>query len=394
MTDPDPGQLRGIKVLVLFGGSHLFGQERANIEVMRTIREVGAKVRFITDKRHAGGEVERALGRLAFSFARARFTVHWHYALRRPRYLLSNIFALASTAWHLVREARRWQPTHLYVMNWNFFASAFLGFRVLRLPLIFRAGDTLPDHSPFHDWLTRQLLRRTQVMVCNSEFLARDMARLGISPERVRVIHNHPPRREPPDPGEQLPKTFGGVTLLFIGQIARHKGVAVLVEAVRRLLGTGNQINLWLAGESTWGDPLQEQLQSEVRKEGLDERIIFLGKRHDIPALLQRCDIHVCPSIVDDPSPNVIVEAKQEGVPSVAFPVGGIPELLEHKKDGYLCRDATTEALIEGLNYFMQDAEARKAAGQFARESFDRDFGFPRFQRQWAEVFLNSLPAC
>src|SRR6267143_63925 len=56
MTDPDPGQLRGIKVLVLFGGSHLFGQERANIEVMRTIREAGAKVHFITDKRHAGGE--------------------------------------------------------------------------------------------------------------------------------------------------------------------------------------------------------------------------------------------------------------------------------------------------------------------------------------------------
>src|ERR1700686_4808314 len=121
MSGPDPARLRGIKVLAPFGGTHLFGQERANIEVMRTIRDAGAEVRFITDKRYGGGEVERELGRLGFFFSNARFTVHWHYAVRRVRYLLSNVSALVSTAWHLIREVRRWGPTHLYVMNWNFF---------------------------------------------------------------------------------------------------------------------------------------------------------------------------------------------------------------------------------------------------------------------------------
>ena len=58
MTGPESGQLHGVRVLVIFGGSHLFGQERANIEVMRAIRENGAQVHFITDQRHAGGEVE------------------------------------------------------------------------------------------------------------------------------------------------------------------------------------------------------------------------------------------------------------------------------------------------------------------------------------------------
>jgi glycosyltransferase involved in cell wall biosynthesis len=107
--------------------------------------------------------------------------------------------------------------------------------------------------------------------------------------------------------------------------------------------------------------------------------------------LLRHCDLHVCPSIVDDPSPNVIVEAKREGVPSVAFSVGGVPELIQHQVDGFLCRAMDGQGLIEGLRYFMEDPKRREVAGQAAHESYERDFGFERFQRQWARVFRETI---
>jgi len=229
------------------------------------------------------------------------------------------------------------------------------------------------------------------MIVCNSEFLKRDLLRLGAPETQLRVIRNHPPLRSVAVEPEPLPAPRG-IPLLFIGQIARHKGVALLVDTVREMIAAGNDITLWIAGESTWGDPLGEKLREETKSDGLQERIVFLGTRRDIPELLGRAEIHVCPSLVDDPSPNVILEAKREGVPSVAFPVGGIPELIEHKVDGFLCRDPSREALIEGLAYFVQNAEARRAAGLSARQNYEMHFGFARFQREWAEIFRETMP--
>jgi glycosyltransferase involved in cell wall biosynthesis len=385
--------LTGVRILALFGGTHLFGQERANLEVMRTAKTMGAEVRLIVDERNAGGEIESELERLGITFSRARFSVHWHYALRQPRYFLFNLSAVRSTGQALKREIREWRPTHLYLMNWNYFASGYFALKSVRLPMIYRAGDLLPEHSWFHRRLTRQLLRHSRLIVCNSQFLAGDMTRLGASPAQLRVIYNHPPERNKPNTAEELPPTRG-VTLLFIGQIARHKGIVVLVDAVRKMLAEGNDITLWIAGESTWGDPTGDELRRVVDRDHLQERILFLGKRDDIPDLLRGCDIHVCPSIVDDPSPNVIMEAKREAVPTVAFSVGGIPELIQHETDGFLCRATTCDALIEGLAYFTRDRELRAAAGSAARTNYDRDFGFVRFQRQWSEVFRATMPPC
>lgn len=392
-TSSEAAPLKGVRILALFGGAHLFGQERANLEVMRTVVDAGAELRIIVDERYSEGEIEKELARLGLSYTRAKFTVHWHYAVRRLRYFLFNLSALRSTSDALKREAREWRPTHLYLMNWNYFASGFFAFRKLRQPLVFRAGDLLPRHSVFHRRLTRHLLRRAQSIVCNSKFLWRDMAELGASPDQLRVIHNHPPARDIAEPAGEIPPSKG-VTLLFVGQVAEHKGIGVLVEAARDMIRAGQDISLWIAGESTWSDPLQSELQEEVRRLECQDRIIFLGKRRDIPRLLAHADIHVCPSVVDDPSPNVILEAKREGVPSVAFPVGGIPELIEHKVDGFLCRHASREALIEGLAYYVEDPEARQAAALAARQTYETRFGFSRFQREWAKVFLETMPSC
>jgi len=389
-----PGDLSGIRVLVLFGGAHFYGQERANIEVMRTLRERGAEIFVITDERHAGGEVEGQLARLGFPFSSAQLTVHWHYAIRRPRYFLFNLKALVSTARELVRQARRWKPTHLYVMNWGYFASGFFGFRTLRLPLIFRAGDLLPDHSIFHRWISRQLLRRADLTVCNSQFLARDMKRIGVSRDRLRVICNHPPLRDETTAAESTPAKPGGVTFLFIGQVARHKGIFVLVDAVREMIRMGNDVALLIAGGSPLTDPQLDRLKGDIAGREFAQRIVFLGARQDVAQLFRQSDVHVCPSLFEDPSPNVILEAKRAGVPSVAFPVGGIPELIEHEIDGFLCRETSRQALIEGLAFFAQNSQARQAAGLAARQSYETTFGFPRFQREWVEVFRDTMPSC
>ena len=56
------------------------------------------------------------------------------------------------------------------------------------------------------------------------------------------------------------------------------------------------------------------------RDELIAERVTFLGEIEDVPGLLARCDALVVPSLFGDPSPNVVMEAKQAGRAAIAFP--------------------------------------------------------------------------
>jgi glycosyltransferase involved in cell wall biosynthesis len=163
-----------------------------------------------------------------------------------------------------------------------------------------------------------------------------------------------------------------------------------LLDVVKRMIGRGDDIVLGIAGKSDWGSGLLAQLKQQTQEAGLEGRIHFFGYLADVTPVLEHCDVHVCPSLFPDPLPNVVNEAKLHGKPSVVFPTGGIPELIVHEADGYICRESSAEALMEGIAYFLADAARREAAGAAARKSLDEKFGREKYQREWAEVFLKT----
>jgi glycosyltransferase involved in cell wall biosynthesis len=134
-----------------------------------------------------------------------------------------------------------------------------------------------------------------------------------------------------------------------------------------------------------------KQLHSQVAILGLQDRICFLGFVNNTRLLFDLADIHVCPSIWDEPSPNVVFEAKEAGVASVVFSVGGIPELITHKVDGYICGNKTSESLVEALEWMLSDHNRLLAMGEAARNDYEARFGRERFLQQWADIFLQTL---
>lgn len=379
-----------LRVLVLFGGSELFGQERANIEVFRRLSELGLKARFVTSSKWGAKAIQPELSRQGFEWTVAPFGYQWgSFLLSKEFYFLFvNLWGVFATSWRVWREARKYRATHIYVPVWMYWVYSAAGILATGRPMIFRAGDQLPANSAFHRCMSRWLLHDAAYVVCNGLFLAEKFISLGLPQYKLRVIYNHPPQRMVSS-HEALPEVLpGALIVVFVGQISKHKGAAVLVEAAKRILPNNRNVVFWLVGESTWENPLAEELKSNVAEAGFERQIQFLGYRKDVPEILRAAHVHVCPSLSDDPSPNVVMEAKTEGLPSVVFPVGGIPELIEHGVDGYICRERTAEALAEGIDYFVTDAATRCAAGEAARRSLEERFGKERFRREWADVFI------
>jgi glycosyltransferase involved in cell wall biosynthesis len=129
-------------------------------------------------------------------------------------------------------------------------------------------------------------------------------------------------------------------------------------------------------------------VRARASRRDLASRVRFLGVREDVPALLARASVHCCPSRPEQKEGFAVVnlEAKRAGLPSVVFPTGSLPEMISHGEDGWICRDVSVDALVEGLEFFLSDPERLRRAGEKARAS-DRLYSRERFAAQWAEEF-------
>jgi len=87
-------------------------------------------------------------------------------------------------------------------------------------------------------------------------------------------------------------------------------------------------------------------------------------------AMYAAADVFVTPSLQDN-LPNTIVEAMSCGTPCVGFRVGGIPEMIHHKQDGYVASYRDSEDLAEGIRFVLSHPELGDAAAQYAYETYN-----------------------
>jgi glycosyltransferase involved in cell wall biosynthesis len=80
----------------------------------------------------------------------------------------------------------------------------------------------------------------------------------------------------------------------------------------------------------------------------------FISNPYILAGLYNLCDVFVCPSIVESMS-YVCLESLCCGVPVAAFETGGIPDIVEHKKTGYLAKPFDTDDLSRGIIYCIDN---------------------------------------
>ena len=96
-----------------------------------------------------------------------------------------------------------------------------------------------------------------------------------------------------------------------------------------------------------------------------------LDSEDAVARALNAADVLVAPSRQDN-LPNTVAEALACGVPTAAFDVGGLPDLIEHQRNGYLARPFDTPDLARGIAWVLQDPECHAALRAAARESTTR----------------------
>jgi glycogen synthase len=205
-------------------------------------------------------------------------------------------------------------------------------------------------------------------VLCVSQSIKDNLARFaGITPESLCVVYNgidldhfKPPLLE----GDL--KNGQGLSLLYAGSLVPHKGVHTAVEAMAILAQKtqGCPITLTIIGA---GHPEYEaQLKEIVRREGLERSVRFRGRvpREEMPALLQKFDGLVFPSIWEEPLARMTQEAMATGLVVVGTTTGGTKEILVEGETGLTFAPEDAAGLARRIEELSQNPElmARLAA--------------------------------
>jgi glycosyltransferase involved in cell wall biosynthesis len=381
-----------VRVIACCGGMvSVFGVERMTFEVMRVLRQEGAAVHCLLNSWGSSQIVPLAMN------VGATWKPGGYEAAVKRRGL--TLLAAARLAWDVAqtsaalwRDARTIRATHVLVPDFVVVLRNLPALALLRLGgarVVMKVGNA-PDSSPFYTRLWRWAIAPfVDVMVANSQFTAAALRHVGVPQHKVTAIANTAPTR--PRPGEPLP--FDPRRILFIGQMIPWKGPDVLLEAIAAMAARGIDATVDLVGDiDGWESPAwagyHARLRARAARADLAGRVRFLGRREDVPSLLASAAVHCVPSQLEQQEAFgvVVVEAKEAGIPSVVTPYGGMPELIEHRRDGWVCADGTAESLAEGLEYFLTDARRREEAGAAARRSAQK-VSHAAFARAWLDVF-------
>jgi glycosyltransferase involved in cell wall biosynthesis len=204
------------------------------------------------------------------------------------------------------------------------------------------------------------VLERTDVLLCNSEFLLSTYAEAGISPARLLLCRqgvDFPSVAREPAPWH-APLRVG-----YLGQIVEHKGVHLLVAAVRTLADA--PLSVRLHGDASIFPSYTNRLR---RLAASDPRIVFAGTfdgPREREQVLRSLDVVVVPSTWHENNPSATIEAFAHGVPVITADLGSMPEVVHHAKNGLLFAPGNAASLARQIQRLIDEPDllATLAAG-------------------------------
>jgi len=229
--------------------------------------------------------------------------------------------------------------------------------------------------------LKRKTLLNPDIVIAPSQFVLSRHISAGFFKKTKKIVL--PLGVELSDTNLNKGKNNGNIVILYVGQLGKHKGAQVLINAFKPL--KENNIKLYIIGVGKYESDLKELAKP-------DKRITFYGKvlNEEVKKFYNQADILVVPSIWYDNSPMVIYEALRQGVPVVGSNIGGIPELIKDNYNGFLFEAGNAGQLKKILANIIENPENLKVLSRNASESV-KQYDMNRHVERLLEIYKEAI---
>jgi glycosyltransferase involved in cell wall biosynthesis len=217
-------------------------------------------------------------------------------------------------------------------------------------------------YTALNAYWEKQAFRQAKLIVAVSKNIKQQLVDIGVPKERIQVILNGVDLQEL-SPGHDADRSKlglpeGASLALFVGDITTNrKNLDTVLQALVQV----PQLHLAVVG-ATERSPYPRM----AAKLELDERVHFLGYRHDIPEIMRSVDLFVFPSRYE-PFGMVVSEAMASGLPVITAATTGAAEIVTPDCGIVLTNSENIPVLVQALIMLVGDRDLRIQMGQAGR---------------------------
>lgn len=365
-----------LRIVILSTGTDIGGAEQQLLYLSRALLGKGHQVRIIS---------MIPLGSLGVEAQNLGLNI---YSLNMRRGI-PNYYALVQ----MFRWLNDWEPQILISFMFHANILGRLAGLWTKVPVIISSIRNENIGGTQREWLMRITNWMDDMCTTNSHLVAKALAQKQIvAPQKLRVISNAISSQQTalPESGENKIKLELGIddanfVWLAVGRLEEQKDYPNLLQAFTKIASSNTR--LLIVGKGS----LQQELHNITNALALSEQVSFLGVRHDIPELLAVTDALVLSSAWEG-LPNVIMEALAAGKPVVATNVGGVSELVESNRSGFLVPPGDPAALAGAMARLMTLPLAqRRQMGLIGRSYIESHHSLERIARIWELLCIELL---
>lgn len=302
-----------------------------------------------------------------------------------PVRVLGGRHKLPRVGWGILHFASR-RPQIVHAHNPTSLHYAALGRKVTRARVVMTyhgVGAAHPREPSATEW------RGTDAVVSVSAGAVAQLQRPELG-DRLRVILNGVDLPQAGRPRAELRRELAlgdRLTGIMVARMDGLKGHAPLLQALTSDSLRSLPLTILLAGDGA----IRGELEREAARLGLaDDRVRFLGFRSDVADLLAAADFFLLPSRTEG-LPLSLLEAMSHGLPVVATPVGGIPEVVTPDAEGLFVAVDNPAELGSAIYRLATDEALRKRLGLAARERVSRELSFDVMAARYEELYQSLL---
>ncbi|QDT35763.1 glycosyltransferase [Stratiformator vulcanicus] len=249
------------------------------------------------------------------------------------------------------------------------------------------AGDVyLLRRLPFGRSIARSVVRRCTAVLASGSHVRDTLDDLLGFPSNALLqpmgVHTRQFARDMNAEGKHVPEAaqFPNGFLVTVGRLVEKKGTKYLIEAMPELLRSNPGLGLIVIGSG----PEEASLREQISTLEIEHSVRLLGRlpHAEIVRYLHAARVAVVPSIIDsrgetEGMPTTVIEAMAAGTPVVGSRVDGIPDVIQHGKNGRLCEEKNPSDLAKQIRETLEETEDE-------RQQKNKTLQIEKFD--WAEV--------
>ena len=211
--------------------------------------------------------------------------------------------------------------------------------------------------------------------------------------EKITVIHNGADIREfcPIISGDEVRSEFNlkpDVPVAgIVGNLLVWKGQEYFIRAASEVRKEIPSAMFLVVGDGE----CRHDLEMVSEKLGIRDKVIFTGRRFDIPKLMAAMNVIVHSSITPEPFARIILEAMAMGKPLVAMNEGGVPEVIKDGVNGISIPPKNSALMARKIIELLSDRDKAKKMGQAARKCIEENFSIEANVKKIQKEYLQIL---